>query len=72
MHIEILEDSLTGCYNWTLCDGPDGIDKFSGFENTLGEVFEQIVHYRTLNALSYYENTFDENQTTSECQLSLF
>lgn len=71
MHIEI-DDNPLGIYSWTLYDGPDGIDEFYGKENSLGEVFEQIVHYRTLNALSYYENTSYKNQTTSECQLSLF
>ena len=58
MKIEILEDSLTGCYNWVLYDGPDGIDEFRGYENSLGEVFEQIILHRTRNALSYVSDTF--------------
>ena len=57
MKIEILQDPLTGCYNWVFYDGPDGIDEFSGFENTLGEVFEKIITYRVKNALSYVEVT---------------
>ena len=56
MKIEITEDFITGMYNWVLYDGPDGIDgidEFYGSENTLGEVFEQIILHRTQNALSY-------------------
>jgi hypothetical protein len=57
MKIEITEDFITGMYTWVLCDGPDGIDEFRGSENTLGEVFEQIILHRTRNALSYMEDT---------------
>ena len=57
MKIEITDDFITGMYNWVFYDGPENIDEFSGSENTLGEVFEQIVHHRTLIALSYVEDT---------------
>lgn len=57
MKIEILRDSITGNYSWVLDDGPENIDKFSGFENTLGEVFEKIITCRVKNALSYVEGT---------------
>jgi hypothetical protein len=57
MKIEITYDFIVGMYNWVLCDGPDGIDFYQGSENTLGEVFEKIVYYRTQNALSYREDT---------------
>jgi hypothetical protein len=57
MKIEILRDSITGNYSWVLYDGPENIDKFSGFENTLGEVFEKIITCRVKNALSYVEGT---------------
>lgn len=57
MKIEILRDSITGNYSWVLDDGPENIDKFSGFENTLGEVFEKIITRRVKNALSYVEGT---------------
>ncbi len=53
MKIEITEDFITGMYTWVLCDGPENIDEFRGSENTLGEVFEQIILHRTRNALSY-------------------
>jgi len=65
MKIEITEDFITGMYNWVLCDGPDGIDEFRGSENTLGEVFEQIILHRTLNALSYVEDTSKTGTETS-------
>lgn len=55
MLIEISQDILTGGYNWELYDGPDGIDKFNGFELSLGAVFEQIMYYKTMNALDYRE-----------------
>jgi hypothetical protein len=57
MKIEILQDCITGVYSWTLCDGPNGIDEFYGTGNILGEVFEQIIYYRTQNAMSYAEDT---------------
>lgn len=57
MHIEIDDNILTGIYSWTLYDGPEEIDEFYGKANTLGEVFAQIVHHRTLIALSYTEDT---------------
>jgi hypothetical protein len=57
MKIEILQDCITGIYSWTLYDGPEGIDVFYGQANSLGEVFEQIIYYRTQNAMSYTEDT---------------
>jgi hypothetical protein len=58
MHIEIDDNCLTGIYSWTLYDGPEEIDEFRGFENTLGEVFEKVILHRTQNALSYVGDTF--------------
>lgn len=40
---------------WELYDGPDGIDYFTGYGETLGDCFESIISTRTLNALSYRE-----------------
>ena len=57
MKIEILRDFITGNYSWVLDAGPENIDEFSGFENTLGEVFEKIITCRVKNALSYVEDT---------------
>jgi hypothetical protein len=53
MKIEITEDFITGTYSWALFDGPENIDEFYGYENTLGEVFEKIIYHQTQNALSY-------------------
>ena len=54
MKIEIIfEEQL---YKWSLWDGPDGIDYFRGTELDLGQCFEQIVKYRTLNALTYMDD----------------
>ena len=57
MKIEILRDSITGNYSWVLDEGPENIDVYCGFENTLGEVFEKIITCRVKNALSYVEDT---------------
>jgi hypothetical protein len=64
MKIEILQDSITGMYNWVLYDGPENIDEFRGSENTLGEVFEQIILHRTLNAASYVSDTSSTDTST--------
>jgi hypothetical protein len=44
-------------YCATICDGPDGIDEESFVCRSLGELFEQIIMWRTLNALNYREAT---------------
>ena len=43
-------------YTATIWDGPDGIDEDSFVCRSLGECFEQIVMWRTLNALNYRED----------------
>ena len=40
-------------YFWNIVDGPDGIDHGEGIALSLGEAFEQIVKWRTTNALHY-------------------
>jgi len=42
-------------YTATIWDGPDGIDEDSFVCRSLGECFEQIVMWRTLNAQQYRE-----------------
>ena len=44
-------------YTATIWDGPDGIDEDSFVCSSLGECFEQIVMWRTLNAQKYYGGT---------------
>ena len=61
MNIEIWYRPETDSYEWVLYDGPDGIDDYCGRETSLGQVFEKIIYYRTLNAMSYKEATHDEN-----------
>jgi hypothetical protein len=41
----------------TIWDGPDGIDEDSFVCRNLGECFEQIVMWRTLNAQKYVGET---------------
>jgi hypothetical protein len=54
MKIQIEQDITgTGTFIWSLEDGPEHIDKFSGFGDTLGECFEEIVRHRTMNAMRY-------------------
>lgn len=53
MKLEVLLDLATGMYEWKPWDGPDGIDEFSGASNSLGQVFDDVQNFRTLNALQY-------------------
>jgi hypothetical protein len=53
MKIEINHNLSSNTYDWKMWDGPDGIDYFEGNELDLGQCFEQIVIFRTLNALNY-------------------
>jgi len=56
MKIEIEQNCTgTGEFKWNLATGPDGIDEYFGTADTLGECFEQIVMWRTLNSQSYRE-----------------
>jgi hypothetical protein len=54
MKIEITMTShpTKGC-TATIWDGPDGIDEDSFVCHNLGECFEQIIMWRTLNAQKY-------------------
>jgi hypothetical protein len=55
MKILIEQDSTgTGRFRWALETGPEHIDLFSGFADTLGETFEEIVRMNTLNAAHYF------------------
>ena len=54
MKIEITQDiSGTGDYRWTLFTGPERIDEYTGYCPTLGECFELILKWRTINAIHY-------------------
>ena len=54
MKIEIEQDSSsTGLYKWGLETGPERIDCYTGYCETLGEVFEEIIRHRTMNSLEY-------------------
>jgi hypothetical protein len=57
MKIEITQNPETSMYEYKVYDGPDGIDYKEGLELDLEQVFEQIIIFRTLNALSYCEAT---------------
>ena len=58
MRIEITMTShpTKGC-TATIWDGPDGIDEDSFVCRNLGECFEQIIMWRTLNAQKYVGET---------------
>ena len=57
MKIEIEQDCTgTGDYRWELHTGPEHIDEYTGYCNSLGECFEKIIQFSTLNALRYTEN----------------
>ena len=61
MKIEITQDiSGTGDYHWILYTGPEHIDEYTGNCYTLGECFELIMKWETLNAQKYYGGTENE------------
>lgn len=51
-HIEINYYPERHQYRWYICDGPEGIDTHEGFAYTLGGAFEEIIQWRTANALN--------------------
>ena len=55
MRIEINQDYTTGRYKVVMWDGPDGIDHYEDTAKSLGELFEKIIQWRTLNSLCYRE-----------------
>lgn len=57
MKIEITNIPETNMYEYKVWDGPDGIDYKEGLELDLGQCFEQIVIFRTLNAQHYVDET---------------
>jgi len=57
MKIEITQNPETSMYEYKVYDGSDGIDYKEGLELDLGQVFEQIIMWRTINALNYREAT---------------
>lgn len=52
MKIEI-EQQTSGTYKWGLETGPEHIDCYTGYAETLGECFEEIIRHRTMNAMEY-------------------
>lgn len=42
-----------GEYHWSMYDGPDGIDHFTGTAFNLGDAFEQIIKHRIMNSIRY-------------------
>jgi hypothetical protein len=57
MKIEISLNPETSMYEYEVWDGPDGIDYDEGLGLDLGQVFEKIIIFRTLNAQHYTEGT---------------
>jgi len=57
MKIEIADNLQDGTYYAEIWDGPDGIDYADFLCGSLGECFEKIVRWETLNAQKYYGGT---------------
>ena len=53
MKIQIEKVYLTKSYIWSLEDGPENVNKYSGFSDTLGGCFEEIIRYRTIDEIDY-------------------
>ena len=47
-------------YHATIYDGPDGIDEETFTSSSLGQIFEEVVRWRTINSLGYMEATENE------------
>lgn len=61
MLLTISRDLLTGVYNGTFYDGPDGIDDFQFYGNSLGECFEKVIAFQTRVSDSYKEAAPESN-----------
>ena len=59
IEITITSHPTKGC-TATIWDGPDLIDEADFLCSSLGECFEQIIIFRTLNAQHYYGETENE------------
>jgi len=57
MKIEINSIPQDEQYYVKIFDGPDGIDEADFLCSSLGECFEQIIIFRTINAQKYYGGT---------------
>jgi len=57
MKIEINDIPQDEQYYAKIFDGPDGINEADFLCSSLGECFEQIVIFRTLNSQKYYGGT---------------
>jgi hypothetical protein len=57
MKIEIDHIPQDDQYFMKIYDGPDGIDEEDFLCYSLGECFEEVVKWRTLNAQHYYGET---------------
>jgi len=51
-----IEQNCTGIgkFHWELHTGPEDLDLFSGYTDTLGEAFQEIVRMDILNSYGYY------------------
>ena len=63
MKIEIKQEgtAVLPVYRWTFHTGPEDIDEYGGYCYTLGECFEKIIVWNTINAQHYVKGT--ENDT---------
>lgn len=59
MNIKILYHPSTNTYEWELYDGPDGIDYFSGYAETLETCFESIISTRAYISTHYQKEVND-------------
>ncbi len=57
MKNENSQNPETSMYEYKVFDGPDGINYKEGLELDLGQEFDQIIIFRTLNAQKYYGGT---------------
>lgn len=53
MELKVWYNYQKKMYVWSLYDGPDGIDYYTGEEESLGAVFEAVITRRTMIGLEY-------------------
>ncbi len=66
MKVEIYDLWRNGrtVYFWTLYDGPDGIDKVSGYATTLEETVCKVLDWRQRIANDYFDSIPENNRET--------
>jgi hypothetical protein len=50
-------------YEWTLCDGPDGVEELHGYATDLITAFSKVIEWRERIAAEYAEEVVKDLET---------